>query len=129
MIMKEFMLLIRNKIDHKTEWTSDQHQEFLKKCELYIGTLKKENRLIAAQPLIRKGTIISGKHGSWKEISFNETDEVQVGYYHILANNLEEAIEIAKGNPEFEYESTARIEVRPIKTKESETGFEYHTQK
>lgn len=124
-IMKEFMLLIRNKIDHQAEWSNDQHLEFLQKCEIYIGNLKKENKLIAAQPLVREGKIISGKNGAWKDIPFDESNEVQVGYYHILANDLDEAISIAKGNPEFEYGNTARIEVRPIKSKEVITGFVY----
>ena len=56
---------------------------------------------------------------------FDKNDEVQVGYYHILAENLDEAISIAKQNPEFEFGSTARIEVRPVKTKEITTNFEY----
>jgi hypothetical protein len=123
--MKEFMFLIKNKIDHKAEWPEAQHQEFLKKCEVYIGKLRAENRLISAQPLIREGLIISGKSGSWNESPINETGEVQVGYYHIFAKDLDEAISIAKGNPEFEYGTTARIEVRPIKTKEVTTGFVY----
>jgi hypothetical protein len=53
--MKEFMLLIRNEIDHQAGWSSEQHQQFLKKCEIYIGKLKKEGKLISAQPLIRGG--------------------------------------------------------------------------
>ena len=48
-----------------------------------------------------------------------------VGYYHILAKDIDDAIEIAKGNPEFEYGVKARIEVRPIKVKEETTGFTY----
>ena len=50
---------------------------------------------------------------------------MQVGYYHIYAGDLQEAIGIAKLNPEFEYGSTVRIEVRPIKIKEATTGFVY----
>ena len=69
--------------------------------------------------------MISGSKGAWKDGPFNETKEVIVGYYHIIANSLDEAIAIAKGNPEFEYTPTARIEVRPIKMKEESTGFEY----
>jgi hypothetical protein len=42
---------------------------------------------------------------------------------------MQEAINIAKENPEFEYVPSASIEVRPIKTKESETGFVYPTNK
>jgi hypothetical protein len=123
--MKEFMLLIRNQIDHQVEWTTEFHQSFLKKCELYITNLKNENKLISAQPLVREGTIISGTSGAWKEVPFNETREVQVGYYHIYAENMDDAISIAKRNPEFEFSSTARIEVRPVKTKETTTGFNY----
>lgn len=38
---------------------------------------------------------------------------------------MNEAIEIAKGNPEFEYGTTARIEVRPIKAQEESTNYVY----
>jgi hypothetical protein len=123
--MKEFMLLIRNEIDHQAEWPSERHQEFLTKCEFYIHHLKKQGKLISAQPLVREGKIISGKIGAWKEGPFNETKEVQVGYYHILAAGMDEAVSIAKENPEFEYGTTARIEVRPIKTKEAATNYVY----
>ena len=123
--MKEFMLLIRNRMNHQDEWSKEKLDEFLKKCEVYITNLRKEEKLISAQPLIREGSIISGKSGSWKVEPFNERDEVQVGYYHILAKDMEEAITIAKGNPEFEFGSTARIEVRPVKTKETTTNFVY----
>jgi len=56
---------------------------------------------------------------------FDKNDEVQVGYYHILAENMNEAISIAKENTEFAFGSTARIEVRRVKTKEVTTRFEY----
>jgi hypothetical protein len=49
--------------------------------------------------------------------------EVIVGYYQILAEDLDDALAIAKGSPEFEYGATAKIEVRPIKSKEESTGF------
>ncbi|HYV95574.1 MAG TPA: YciI family protein [Chitinophagales bacterium] len=123
--MKEFMLLIRNDIDHQATWSPERHQQFLKSCENYIDALKKEGQLKIAQPLIREGKMISGSKGAWKDDSFNETKEVIVGYYHVFAKDLDEAIAIAKGNPEFEYSTTARIEVRPIKVKEESTGFVY----
>lgn len=123
--MKEFMLLIRNEIDHQSNWSAERHHQFLKACENYIGNLKKEGKLIAAQPLVREGKMISGTKGSWKESPFNETKEIQVGYYHILADNIDEAIAIAKANPEFEFSATAKIEVRPVKMKEQTTGFVY----
>lgn len=126
--MKEFMLLIRNDIDHQAAWSADQHTRFLKACETYIGKLKDAGRLIAAQPLVREGTIISGRPGAWIEKPFSETREVQVGYYHILADGLADAVSLAKENPEFVYGTTASIEVRPIKTKEEKTRFVYPNQ-
>ena len=33
--MKEFMLLIRNEIDHQASWSPEKNQQFLKKCEDY----------------------------------------------------------------------------------------------
>lgn len=62
---------------------------------------------------------------TFHEDPYNQTTEIIVGYYHILANNMDEAITIAKANPEFAFVKGAKIEVRPIKTKEQSTNFDY----
>ena len=62
-----------------------------------------------------------------KKKPFNENKEVIVGYYHVRSNNIEEATEIVKRNLEFEFGTTARVEVRPIKMNEEITGFVYPT--
>ena len=123
------MFYIRNENDAKKSLTPEEHLAFIKKCETYIGILKSENKLIAAQPLIREGVVISKLKNEWTEKNIATNTEVQVGYYHILANDIDEAISIAKNNPEFEFVPSASIEVRPVKTKESETGFVYPTTK
>ena len=127
--MKEFMFYIRNEKDAKNSLTPNEHLAFIKKCETYIGVLKSENKLIAAQPIVREGVVIKKSKGVWTEKDIAKDTETQVGYYHILADNIDEAIKIAKDNPEFEYVPSASIEVRPVKTKESETGFVYPTKK
>lgn len=124
--MKEYMLRILNQIDHQADWPPERHIEFVKKCEKYIDGLQKGGHLVAAQPLTKSGKILSGSAGDWKEEELGKTGEVQVGYYHIKAKDMREAIELAKGNPEFEYSATARVEVRPI-TEEEDTGFVYPT--
>jgi len=123
--MKEYMFYIRNAGDAKAALTADKHLAFIKQCEVYIGRLKAENKLIAAQPIVREGFIISKNAGGWATTAVDPIKEVQVGYYHIRANDMEEAIAIAKDNPEFEFVPSASIEVRPIKMKEEETGFVY----
>lgn len=123
--MKEFMLFIRNEGDAKADLSAEQHQQFLNACEVYIEKLKKNGNLKSAQPIVREGKIISGTPGDWKEGPYNETKEIIVGYYHILAENLDDAIAIAKENPEFAYTKTARIEVRPVKMMEESTAYVY----
>jgi hypothetical protein len=127
--MKEFMFYIRNEKDAKKSLTEDQHLAFIKQCEVYIGKLKSENKLIAAQPIVREGVVLKKADNGWTEKDIATDKETQVGYYHILATDLDEAIKIAKDNPEFAYVPSATIEVRPIKTKEVETGFVYPTKK
>jgi len=123
--MKEFMFLIRNEGNAKAALTPDKHLEFIKQCEVYISKLKAQNKLIAAQPLVREGIIVSGSKSAWKETPCDPNREMQVGYYHVLADDINEAIAIAKENPEFEYVPAASIEVRPIKMKEDTTKFVY----
>ena len=123
--MKEFMLLIRNEIDHQAGWSPERLNRFLKDCEVYIDGLKKDGKLISAQPMEREGRVIFRSDGNWKDKSFKGIKEIIVGYYHVLADNIDDAIDIAKRNPEFQYGTTAKIEVRPIKTMEETTGFSY----
>jgi hypothetical protein len=112
-------------MDHLSHLSSQENQKFLEACKVYIERLMKDGKLKAAQPLIKEGKIISGSDGKWKEEPFNESSEVMVGYYHVIAEDLDEAVAIAKENPEFRFTPNARIEVRPIKMKEAATQFTY----
>lgn len=123
------MLLIHNTMDHTAKLSPEEMQGFLKDCMDYINRLVSQGKLKGAQPLVKEGKIISGSKGSWKDGPFNEAKEVIIGYYHVLARDIDEAIAIAKENPEFAYTSTARIEVRPIRAVEKSTGFQYPSQK
>ena len=125
--MKEFMFLIRNEVAAKEAMPFEIHQEFLQQCKIYIEQLERQGRLLSAQPMVREGVMVWGEVGAFKEATYQEGKEVIVGYYHILARDLAEAVDIAKGNPEFAFSNTARIEVRPIKMKEQTTGYEYPT--
>lgn len=125
--MKEYMFFIRKKTNSKDTLPPDTFLQFLKACENYIGDLKNKGKLISAQPIAWTGKIISGKADRWKEAPYDETGEVIGGYYHILAKDIAEAVEIAKANPEFSFNENTRIEVRPVKMEEEQTGFVYPT--
>ena len=70
--------------------------EFLKQCELYIEGLKKQGKLISAQPLSDEIKVISFLNGTWYEQDISKGKEKDAGYYHIKAKNMTEAIAIAK---------------------------------
>ena len=113
--MKQFMMLIRTEGDHLQELSPDEQKDHVQKVGGYIGKLMQEGKLKSAQPLEMEGTIITSPKGKLKDGPFNETKEVIAGYFLIEANDLKEAIAIAKQNPVLENEK-ARIEIRPIKT-------------
>lgn len=119
------MLYIRNAGDAKLVLSEQKHLEFIRKCEIYIERLKAEDNLIAAQPLLREGCLVFRDGDEWKNTNIDSSKNVQVGYYHIKARDLEEAVSMAKENPEFEYVPSASIEVRPVKMKEVKTNFVY----
>jgi hypothetical protein len=123
--MPEFMLLVRNQADHQASWPAERHLAFVKQCEAYIGDLKEQGKLIAAQPLIKDGRTVSGSAGAWNVAPLDARGLIQVGYYHILAQDADEAVSIAKRNPEFEFSATAQVEVRMVKGSEAQTGFVY----
>jgi hypothetical protein len=112
--MKEFMLFIRTEEDHLASMSPEQQQKHVQKIGDYISDLMKSGRLKGAQPLEMDGKIIHGKKGNFKDGPFTEMKEVVVGYFHILAENIEEAAKIARANPMFE-DAEGSIEVRPIK--------------
>ena len=112
--MREFMLLIRSEESPKANLSPEQLQQHVEKVGRFLKRLSEEGRMKSAQPLEMEGKILSYKNGEIIDGPYNETKEVVSGYYHLLADDLDEAIEIAKGDPRFE-EGIWRVEVRPIK--------------
>src|SRR5215216_6317860 len=100
--MKQFMMLIRTEGDHLQELSVADQKNHVQKVGGYIGNLMQDGRLKSAQPLEMEGTIITSPKGKSKDGPFNETKEVIAGYFLIEANDLQEAIAIAKQNPVLE---------------------------
>ncbi len=111
--MKEFMLLIRSEENPKADFSPEQLQLHIQKVGGFIKKLVDEGRMKSAQPLMAEGKIVSYQNGQIVDGPYNETKEVISGYYHLLAKDLEEAVEITKMDPRFA-EGIWRIEVRPI---------------
>jgi len=121
--MNEFMLYVRNEKNAKKTLSADEYRAYIKECEVYIAFLKAEDKFISMHPNVTEGLLIKKSKEGWIEENIAEDKEIQVGYYHILAEDFADAVRIAKDNPEFKYIPSASIEVRPIK-KDTDTGYE-----
>ena len=111
--MKEFVLLIRTEGDHLAEMSAEEQQKHVQKIGKYINNLMQEGKLKGAQPLDMDGKMIHGKEGVFKDGPFNESKEVIAGYFLVTANDIDEAVAIAKGNPIFK-DIPSKIEVHPM---------------
>jgi len=89
-------------------------KEHLEKGGAYIGNLMKEGKLKGAAPLDKGSRIVTDTNGIMKDGPFNETKEVIAGYFHIVANDMNEAVSIAKANPIFR-DIPTKIEVHLLK--------------
>ena len=111
--MKEFMVFIRNEGNQVVNLSPEQQQAHVQKVGAYIKGLFEAGKMKAAQPLEMEGMIIAQEQGKFIDGPFNETKEVISGYYHIIAKDLDEAVEIGKADPRFE-DGDWRLEIRPI---------------
>ena len=73
--------------------------------------LSTEGKIERGYQLGRKGKVVAARNVI-TDGPFPESKEAIGGYWFIIADSLEEAAEIAKGNPCLEYGAT--VEVRPI---------------
>ena len=112
--MKEFLLLIRTEGDVWTSLSPKQLQEHIEKGTSYIGNLIKEGKLKSAAPLDKGSRIVTDNNGIITDGPFNEAKEVIAGYFHIVARDVQEAVEIAKTNPIFT-DIPTKIEVHLLK--------------
>jgi len=76
--------------------------------------LMKEGKLKSAAPLDKGSRIVTDTNGIIKDGPFNESKEVIAGYFHIVAKDIQEAVDIAKANPIFK-DIPTKIEVHLMK--------------
>ncbi len=115
--MQEFMLFIRTEGDHLASLSPQEQQNHVQKIGNYLNGLMQSGTLKGAQPLELGGASIVSTNGSIKDGPFIESKEVITGYFHIVARDLDHAIEIAMANPVFE-DIDAKMDIRPIKQME-----------
>ena len=112
--MKDYLLIIKTEGCVWTDLSPEQLQKHMENGGDYIGSLMKKGILKGANPIEKSGSrIVTESNGTLKDGPFNESKEVVAGFFHIIAKDVNEAVEIAKGNPIFK-DIPTKIEVHPM---------------
>ena len=77
-----------------------------------MGALMQNGTMVAADPLLPSGKLIIGSGKKVMDGPYTAQGEQVGGYLIVNANDLDAAVEIAKGCPIFKEEG--KVEVRPI---------------
>jgi hypothetical protein len=106
----EYLVICRG-ISWDESLSPENMQNAMKGFYAWFERLSDEGKLKSGHQLAPEGKTLSGSKGV-TDAPLAESKEAIAGYWFIYADSLEEAVEIAKGNPGLEYGHT--IEVRPI---------------
>ena len=105
----EYLVISRGEWDKTL--SRDEIQNAIDQFYTWLDRLVDEGKMKRGQRLTDEGKTIARK-SVITDGPFGESKEVIGGYWFILANNLDEAAQIAKGNPCLEY--GLFFEIRPI---------------
>jgi len=108
----EYMLLFRG--PHWDRGLSPQElQAAMDNVMAWFEGLNERGKIKAAQPLGGQGRILSGGNGNLVvDGPFAESKEAVGGYLVLQADNMNEAVDIARSTPMLKYGIT--VEVRPL---------------
>ena len=108
--MAEYMLLLKG-----GEFGGYSPEEAQKIVEKYMGwadRLREKGIHRGGNELKSGGHVISVKNGRVVDGPFTETKEAVGGYFQIVADSMEEAVEISRSCPHLEFKGD--IEIREI---------------
>ena len=110
MTTSEYLVICRGaKLDERL--SPEDTQNTMKQFYAWFEQMSDQGKMKSGRQLAPDGKILSGKKCAM-DGPFAESKEGIAGYWFIQAGSLEEAVEIAKGDPLLEYGHT--IEIRPI---------------
>jgi hypothetical protein len=108
----EYLLLF-----HGTGWyqqiSPEEIQDVMGRWTAWFEGLSRQGKLKSGLPLHHEGKIVSGKNGrSVADGPFAESKEAIGGFFLLQADDLDEAVRIAKQCPALDY--GVSVEVRPV---------------
>ena len=110
--MKEFMMIFIGGDYQEAQLSPEQMQEKMGQWNSWIEDLKSQDLYINGKPLLPQAKRISGKDQLITDGPFVETKELIGGYFLFKARDMDHALSLTKGYPD--YELGGQVEVRQI---------------
>ncbi len=114
--MSNFLYLIRGGHESFMALSAEEKQAHMQDWGAYMGGLKENGQLIDGLPLNEDGKVVESRGEVITDGPFAEGAEVVGGYLIVSANDINEAVELSKKCPIFDY--GGNIEVREIMSME-----------
>ncbi|BDC98516.1 YciI family protein [Persicobacter psychrovividus] len=111
--MKDYMILIFPEGNPVEEKTGESHRGDIKDIGQYLERLSLQGHLKEAQPLEPGAVTIRGTEGNFEVTSLPPNQVDIAGYYMITADNMQQAVNIAQGDPRFG-DGAWRMEIRAV---------------
>jgi hypothetical protein len=112
--MEKFMYLFRGGM--AAEQAADVPAEHMQKWKNWMDSLGQKGIMIGGEPLVPTGKQVSGSKKVVTDGPFIEAKELVGGYLIVNAKDMNEAVEISKGCPIFEFDG--KLEIRPVQKME-----------
>lgn len=110
--MNDYMLLLSGTANEGVNLSEEEQKAEMDKYLQWLQELQTKGIMKGGNPLAGIGKKITNTNGIISDGPFSETKEAIGGYFIVVANNLEEAGELAKTCPHVLQGGS--IEVRPI---------------
>jgi hypothetical protein len=108
--MSEFIYLYRGGQENRTP---ESMQQTMQKWMTWLKGLGEKGHIKdQGQPLDRSGKVVKGRQKTVTDGPFAEAKDVVGGYTLVEARDLDQAVELSKGCPIFEFDGA--VEVRPV---------------
>lgn len=109
--MKSYALLFRGGLDFSTA-SPGEIQQAMMKWQVWMDEMTAEGKMGVGERLLPNGKVLTGAQRQVSDGPFVEGKEIVGGYLEIKSADLDEAVELAKGCPIFDFNGF--VEVREI---------------
>ncbi len=108
--MEKFMLIFHGGMGAEgNQPTPEEMQTQMAKWMAWVDKLAKAGKYVTGEPLLPGGKLVTGKDKKVTDGPYTEGKELVGGFFIINAADINEAVELSKECPDFEYGGSVQV--------------------